>query len=301
MRVVMGTRTLNFPEGDLAELREANPLLGDMDALRARLKEDGYLLLRGLIDRDAVLHARRVITDYMAEQDALTPGTPALEGVMPNGGKSVGMMGKDGIAHHEAVLRVLEAPELFDLFEGLFGEEVMTFGYKWLRGVGHEGFTGAHYDSVYMGRGSTRLHTCWVPFGDIPIKQGTLAMCLGSHNRDGFAKLRDTYGQMDVDRDLVKHGWFTQDPLEITERFGGQWATTEYRAGDVMVFGMHMMHGSTTNTTDRFRISADVRFQPAADPADPRWAGQNATGHTGFANPTKASKTIEEARVAWGV
>ena len=33
------------------------------------------------------------------------------------------------------------------------------------------------------------------------------------------------------------------------------------------------MHMSTTNTTDRARISADVRWQPASEPADPRYVG----------------------------
>ena len=47
----------------------------------------------------------------------------------------------------------------------------------------------------------------------------------------------------------------------------------------MIVFGMHMMHASTTNTTDRWRVSCDVRFQPAADPVDPRWAGDHPIGH----------------------
>jgi hypothetical protein len=294
MDIRFGYRNIEFPSADLTELRSSNDLLGDVPALHERMAEDGYLLLRGLIDRQKVLSARETVLAYMEEHNALVPDTPVLEGVM--GGRSPQMMGVKGIAHHEDVLAVLEGDELTGFYDAYFGEPSTTYHYKWLRGVGNEEYTGAHYDFVYMGRGSTNLHTTWVPFGDIPIDQGTLAMCVGSNHLDSFAPIRDTYGQMDVDRDLVE-GWFTKDPMEIVEKFGGQWATTDFRAGDVILFGMHTMHASTTNLTNRFRLSCDIRFQPAGDPVDPRWR-KNGTGHTAQNEPVKS---MEDARSQWGV
>lgn len=295
MNIRFGYRNMEFPSADIVELRDSNDLLGDVLALRARMEEDGYLLLRGLIDRAKVLAARETVLAYMEEQNALVPDTPVLEGVM--GGRSPQMMGVKGIAHHEDVLAVLEGDELVGFYDAYFGEPSTTYHYKWLRGVGNEEYTGAHYDFVYMGRGSTNLHTTWVPFGDIPVDQGTLAMCIGSNHLDSFAPIRDTYGQMDVDRDLIE-GWFTKDPMEIVEKFGGQWATTDFRAGDVILFGMHTMHASTTNTTDRFRLSCDIRFQPASEPADSRWVA-GGVGHTVFVQ--EPLRPMQEARSAWGV
>jgi hypothetical protein len=302
MQVRMGTRTLSYPEGELGELREANALLGDVEGLRSRMGEDGYLLFRGLIDRAKVLMGREAILRYMAERDALVPNEPVLEGVMPKGGRSVPLMGHKQITHHPAVLDVLEGPEVFGLFDSFFGEPSATLDYKWLRGVGNERFTGAHYDVVYVGRGSSRLHTIWIPFGDLQVEQGTLAMCVGSHNDSGFEKLRQTYGRMDVDRDRVE-GWFTEDPLEIMTRFGGRWLTSHFDAGDAIVFGMYTMHASTTNVTNRFRISADVRFQPAADPMDERWVDRGGDDATSSETATKAVERapIAEARARWGV
>lgn len=297
MQVRFGHRDVAFPSQDLDELRDSNHLLGDAAGLRARMDEDGYLLLRGLIQRDKVLQARRTVLEHMHAHQALTPDTPLLEGVMPKGGRSVPMMGRKGIAHHPDVLAVLESEELFDFFATFFGEPALTFSYKWLRAVGNEQYTGAHYDFVYMGQGSPHLHTAWIPFGDIPIEQGVLAMCVGSHNLPSFARIRDTYGRMDVDRDGIE-GWFTKDPMEIVEKFGGQWRTAPFFAGDVIVFGMHTMHASTTNCTNRFRLSCDVRFQPASQPADPRWVGE-APGHTLLGR--QPLKPMEEARAAWGV
>lgn len=300
MQVRFGNRTWPFPGDQLGELRDSALLLNDPLALRQRLAQDGYLLIRGLIERQRVLDARRCILAFMAEHEGLEPGSRPLDGVMGQYGRSVGMMGRKGITHDPVVRGVLEAPELFEFYSRLHGEPVLTFDYKWLRAVGHEEFTGSHYDVVYMGRGSGRLLTCWIPLGDIPIEQGVLAICEGSHRLPGFEKLRQTYGRMDVDRDRIG-GWFSNDPQEILERFGGRWLTSGFQAGDILTFGMFTMHASTTNTTDRWRLSCDVRFQPAADPVDERWIGDNPIGHYNWFRGDSPVKAMAVARSEWGV
>jgi hypothetical protein len=60
-------------------------------------------------------------------------------------------------------------------------------------------------------------------------------------------------------------------PEDITAfaegRGGCRLLTTDFRAGDVCVFGMFTLHGSLDNRSPigRVRISGDVRYQPAAD------------------------------------
>mgnify|MGYP003377119148 CR=1 FL=1 len=53
----------------------------------------------------------------------------------------------------------------------------------------------------------------------------------------------------------------------------------EYVPGDALVFGMFMLHGSLKNTTNRYRISCDTRFQLAGEPVDERWVGRAPSGH----------------------
>lgn len=260
---------LDSPE--LRRLRPSNDVLDDMDALRARLATDGYLYLKGFLDRAEVLKARRTILAHMDAHEGLEPGSRPLDGVMGAYGKTVPMMGRRGITKHEDVLAVLESPKLRELYERIFGEEVATFDYKWLRAVGNEEATGCHMDHVYMGRGTDRLMTCWIPFADIPVAQGTLAILEGSHKEASFESLRNGYGRKDVDVDKFG-GWFTSNPREVTDEFGGTWATDDVDAGDLITFGMHLMHASTTNITDHWRLSCDVRWQPAGEPMDPRWA-----------------------------
>lgn len=298
MKVKIGERDMEFGS-ELGELRDCNDLLDTPEALRARIQEDGYLLVRGLQDRDAVLKARRTIFEYMqAHGQQIRPGTELMDGFINPDSNSARLMGNKEITHQSPVRAVLESQAMFDFFKTYFGEPALTFDYKWLRQIGTSEFTGAHYDNVYMGRGSQRLVTCWTPFGDVPMEQGTLCICAGSHKLDSFAKLRDTYGQMDVDRDHVT-GWFTGDPLDVTEKFGGQWQSTNFRAGDVLIITMFTMHGSTNNVTDRWRLSCDTRFQPSADPVDERWVGEDPMAH--YAWHEGETKTMQVARAEWGV
>ena len=64
----------------------------------------------------------------------------------------------------------------------------MSFDFKWLRAVPAGAFTGAHTDSVYMGRGTPDLITMWTPFGDMNQDMGTIAVLEGSNHIPEYAK-----------------------------------------------------------------------------------------------------------------
>ncbi len=297
LRVRFGHQDLAFPSAQLGELR-SSAAEEDMAVLKRRMQQDGYLLLRQLMRPDQVLAGREAVLEYMQAKEALTPGAPLLEGAMPRAAKRVRLMSADGIVQSPRVRGILESRELFAFFQRYFAAEAATFAYKWMRAVGNEEYSGAHYDFVYMGRGSGNLHTVWIPFGDTPVEHGTLCVCEGSNHLPSFARIRDTYGRIDVDRDGIE-GWFTREPMDITQEFGGRWLTTEFKAGDVILFGMHTMHASTTNLTRRYRLSCDVRFQPAQEPMDPRWV-EGGPGHTLFGGKAPL-RTVADMRAEWGL
>ncbi len=298
MIVDFGSKQMEYPTADFGELRESSSLLGRTQELHARYEQDGYLFFRNLIDPAVVQKARERVLAYMEAKKVLEDGTPALEGVMPRGGRTVNLLGTNPVTSDSSVLAALEAPELFEFFERFYGEPAVTFAYKWLRAVGNEKFTGSHFDVVYMGRGSRRVNTVWIPLGDLPIEQGTLAICEGSHRESGFKRLRETYGKLDVDRDKTE-GWFSSDPIEILEKFGGRWLTTHFCPGDVLTFGLYTLHASTTNKTNRFRLSCDVRFQPSSEPLDERWDADGEKHRSFASEPSLISMT--DARSRWGI
>ena len=283
---------------DILLLKESNDILGDAQALQARMKEDGYLFIRGLHDKNLVLEARRQMLEKLAEHGQLDTKAPLMDGVINADAKSKFFGGANALTSRPAFQELVKSPRLMGFFEKFLGGPALTFDFKWLRVVSKGDFTGAHYDIVYMGRGTQNLYTCWTPIGDVPYELGPLALCVGSHKGD-FTKLHQTYGKMDVDRDHV-HGWFSDDPFDVVEKFGGKWHTAEFKAGDALIFGMYTMHMSLKHTGDRFRISADTRYQLAADSVDERWVGENPKAHYAWNTPEK-NKSMEQARKEWGV
>ena len=296
-----GTHDITITSPEMGELRDSSDAAGDLAVLHRRLADDGYLMLRGFHDRDEVLAARRaMMAEFHRQQPAgFRPGSDPLDGlVQPGAGGSFG--GGSAVSRLPEFLRVVEGRRPFDFFTGLLGGPAVTFDFKWARLVAPRDQTGAHYDSVYMGRGTTRLFTTWNALGDLPYEMGPLALVPGSHTLPGYQKVRDTYGRMDVDRDRVD-GWFENDPLRVTQAYGGQWATAEFRAGDVLIFGMNIMHASLLNTSDRYRLTADTRYQREGDPIDERWIGKAPKGHYAwFSEPEKIRK-MEAMRQEWGV
>jgi hypothetical protein len=99
MKVKFCKTEVDYPGEKLHELRDSSDLLNDMSALRTRIKQDGYLLLRNFIDRKIVLDAREAIVNFLDESDALVKGEPKLEAVMPRTGKEVRMTGQNIITH----------------------------------------------------------------------------------------------------------------------------------------------------------------------------------------------------------
>ena len=123
--------------------------------------EDGYAYLDGALPREDVLAARSYLLNLFSDRgDILEAGRPPTDGVLQEncGVNCVPFMeGKNDWTHNSTVLKVLESDNLKRLFAGLFGEEPLTFDFKWLRAVPNGSFTGAHYDAVYMSRGASSI------------------------------------------------------------------------------------------------------------------------------------------------
>ena len=128
-----------------------------------------------------------------------------------------GLLARPDIAALPAVRAVLEHPELFKLARELLlddaevaaGAEVATVEYKWLRAVGRGGFTGVHTDRVYLGKGTERLLTIWIPLGATDPELGAMLVAPGSHRTRRFAAMQRSYGRGAVGADGVESGWLS--------------------------------------------------------------------------------------------
>ncbi len=295
MILTMNKHSLELNGRYLGLLRASNELVSDSNALHERMNEDGYLLIRGLHNREKVETARQFLLEKLDQNGQIDKSCTLWDGVATQGKRGAFLGGNRAVTHNLAFLNVVESPEIMNFCEAYFDAPVITYDFKWLRVMSPGGFTGAHYDIVYMGRGTKYVLTCWTPLGDISLEMGPLALLVGSHR---FEILKETYAKMDVDRDHVT-GSFSSNPIELVDRYGGRWETSSFEMGDVLIFGMYVMHGSLDNTTDRFRISTDTRYQRADEPVDERWIGENPIAHYAWTN----GKTIpmEEIRKRWDV
>jgi hypothetical protein len=281
---------LDDEDNKLGLLTSTNKGSDQVGALRERMSEDGYLFLRGYLDRAEVLAARRHVLEQLSAEGQLDTLAPLMEGV-PKQGTKLFFQPELAQKNNPPLQQLLYDPQgrLMQFFSSFLGGQVRHFDFTWLRCISPGPGTPSHCDIVYMGRGTRNLYTAWVPLGDVDFMMGGLMILEGSHKHKG---LKNTYGKRDVDTYCSNkpddpdrtanglNGWLSDNPNKIRQSLGGRWLTSEYETGDVVIFCMDIVHGGMDNRSQRLRISSDSRYQLASEPADDRWIGENPPGHS---------------------
>jgi ectoine hydroxylase-related dioxygenase (phytanoyl-CoA dioxygenase family) len=275
-----GKRIDTDPE-KYGEMRESNDILGNGDALKHRMANDGYLLFRGLISRDEVMAARReIMLKYAIIGEIDSINFSVMEGIRQENSFAgqVNLFAltesiRTGMAYESVVMN----HKLISLYEDLLGGEIRCFDFKWPRFVRPGEGCGIHSDIVYVGRGTQNLWSSWIPLGDVPKEEGALIILEGSHKSNKL----DNYWNKDADRDKI--GWLSTDPGRLQQEIGGRWLSTDFRAGDVICFGVHLVHAALDNRSpvNRCRLTSDTRYQLATEALDDRWNGDISNPHGG--------------------
>lgn len=282
---------LEMDEDKIGHLRDSSDAAEDFEELRRRFEEDGYLFMRGYLDRDQVMDARSDVLSKLSRDGHLDPAYPEIEGVS-KGGTGV-IFTPETAKESPKVQELLYSGRLVNFYRQFYGEEIRHYDFTWLRAMRPGKGTNPHCDLPYMGRGTDQHMTCWLPYGDISYELGGLMVLENSHKR---MDLLNNYVYRDVDdycenkpeqKKRAKEGGWTftgtlsHNPPIVRNKFGGRWLTAEFEAGDFLTFGMFMVHASVDNTTEnRLRISSDSRYQRASEPIDERWVGIDPPGHS---------------------
>ena len=288
------------PPECLGALRELPDWRSQAGQLPARLVQDGYLLLRGALPPAQVQAARREVLERLAAVGEIAE--PAEAAVATGSSRRAALHGDLG----EFWRGVCEAPALRALSHGAalgaaaqaaLGAPVEPFDFLWLRTMVEGRASPLHLDHVYMNRGTERLVTAWIPLGDVPLAAGPLVVVEGSHR---FEDVAARYRGVDVDRDGLP-GSFPDDAVAFARARGARLLTADFRAGDVLLFGMFTLHGSCDNRLGggRVRLSCDVRWQVAGEARDDRWFGAPPPGHGGSSyGGLNGARPLGEAYIA---
>ena len=272
--VTSNGREVPFDDVHFAPMRDGTTLIDDPSALRERLREDGYLLLRGVLDREDVLAVRDAYFRTIPA-DFLAPGTTAAEGIFS--GHVPDRLPPHGVAGHPAhafvrstrFAQFCASPRLGGLAQALLDGPADLLPRRILRHYWRTArlASRAHTDYDYMRRGSDRFITLWIPIGDCPVETGGLVYLEGGGRLDAhqLRRLRTVTDRTDDPRPI------SHDLAWTARETGRRWLWTDFRAGDVAVHSPHIAHASLDTCSDAMRLSADVRFHRRGERVDDRW------------------------------
>lgn len=273
-----------IPADYLAPLQDSSELLAKGQALRKRFDGDGHVYLKGFFARDDVLAARADIFRRLAEVGEIKE--PVIDGIFSGASqrkekvRDLGEFWKS-VSETWSLRRLSHGRQLHDLMGALLGAPARAQDYIFLRPASPGKFTHIHCDYPFFTRTTESVATAWIALGDIPTTFGSLFLLEGSHRYQDI--IADHRG-FDVARDSARKAAFPETPLEFARKRNTRLLTGDFSAGDVVVFGMFMLHGALDNvgTGNQVRLSCDVRYQLASEASDPRYFGPDPGGTTGI-------------------
>jgi hypothetical protein len=178
-------------------LRPTDPHATDIEEVRRRLIEDGYVFLKDLLPREDVLKAREQYFKYMSSTGLLKPGSAPVDGIFDPAkdkddypGIGAGAISPEKVmsakfmelaikAHAEPWYKdgFCQHPEFIKYISKLtgWGGKTRNIQRTLLRNntPGNK-VIGVHYDYIFLRHGEDSVLTAWVPIGDIKIEGGGL-------------------------------------------------------------------------------------------------------------------------------
>jgi hypothetical protein len=237
-------------------MRSSIDLVDDAEALRARMAEDSYLYLPGLLDAQKVLDLRRDVVEELGDRGWLRNDEYLMEAIsiIPplREGEEPFLEVYDAVQRLEGFHTLAHDPALVHAMRQLLGPTAFPHPLKIARlsfPANYEVSTPPHQDYP-NNQGTESLTASWIPLGDCPIELGGLAVLRGSHR----------YGVLPLDRHPGAGNRQAVVPLPMLEEL--RWVTTDFEAGDVLLFPSTAVHASLHNASEHYmRLSVDFRYQ----------------------------------------
>ena len=271
------------PSSLIHEMADSASLLDNPTALRARLAEEGYLYLKGVVDKDAIMAARKEVFERLVKVGEIRE--PAMDGVATGDSRRKELEPDLGgfwrsISEGRKLRAASNGYDMQRIMSLIFGEPARNQDYIFLRAGAQGRATGLHFDYPFFTRAHDKVCTVWMPIGDVPVEDGPVVVVEGSNK---YRDLIDPMIGFDISKDNTRKADFGADAISFAQSRGTRLLTRNFSAGDIALFGMYTAHGSLDNHSpiNRVRLSCDLRWQPASLPLDDRYFGDPPKGTTG--------------------
>ncbi|CAG9992936.1 unnamed protein product [Clonostachys byssicola] len=276
-----------------------------VEVMRERFERDGYLLVKNVLPRDAVLECRKNYFEFVAPCGILKEGSDPIDGVycgadgrkyLPPGNirRLFGLKGDKESDHyvdlmikaHSApfYLNFVQNPELrafIRKFTGWKSETMLTR--TLLRPyTPNSEMTAVHYDQMYVRAGPPSSITAWVPLGGVSLEGGGLMYLERSHDigkktEEEFA--RNSWNLTEEERisafnkNMNDGGFLSRDSKVYGQEANRKWLIAQYEPGDVVLHNPWIVHASCKNCDpgNIIRLATDLRFVESGTPHDQRW------------------------------
>ena len=254
------------PANLIGELTDSMPLLEDGPPVASRASRmmgtpsSGAPSTTMLVQsaREEVLARLEEVGEVEPGSDGVFTGRSERDALHPDRGKfwqSVSTGDRLRQASHGAGAR--------RLVEAIIGEAVVPFDYLMLRVATPGRATEVHYDYPFFARLHDQVKTVWIPIGDVPVDRGPVFVVEGSNRfEDVIADLRG----FEVTAGSSRKAAFDRTAIELADERGTHLLTTDFGAGDVLVFGMYTAHGSFDHHDETRRVPRVLRRPLAGSP-----------------------------------
>ncbi|UXJ50233.1 phytanoyl-CoA dioxygenase family protein [Pseudomonas citronellolis] len=241
----------------MGQLKTANHLLGDREALKRAWERDGYWYFKDVLDKGVIGEMRKLWIDYLQRKGLIDSG------VEDNRYNGSGFADKDltpaelsrvsEFNERNIHTMLTENPKIIATMKELLGDDPFWLPIAEYRAnppvddPAASRFIYPHQDGFYSR--DMEMKICWIPLDYVDDQVGGCAWIEGAHRGP-------------ILHDLSKPPLFPI-PTEVVPIEG--WKRADFGPGDIVIFDLNLPHSGLTNISkDRFRLSMDIRVTEAS-------------------------------------
>lgn len=241
-----------------APFHEARIGTDEPAVIRASFEENGYLLFKGVLDRDLVLSAKAEAVAELQRQ-----GVVEENGSEPvaKPGLTYGDVDDDPLYALTSYLEIMASGRLRKAIDIAYGEPgyiAPSVGFRYSMPTDAVYLIPNHQDHFFI-RQTDQFRMIWIPLMDLEIANGGLAIAAGSHRRGILDHVELP--------DVLSYGFKgrTQKGI-LPENVGGLWSSSAMQAGDFSMFHSCAVHRAIPNTSRLVRLSVNTLTYPVRLP-----------------------------------